>query len=236
MEETENQVEDINEAEESTAPEEMKSQKLLERAFRWPRLGVAERLVCQHLFLASNTTQATQIVDHAYSAVMVVEGLNTNVENLDFEMMKKIYLVNQCLKDTIRQRISQYQWMRILDWSFPWTEENVEKYLIPWTDGVGIRFYKEMLYYGGRLRNLNFEELPEWHSFLLQCTCLTESSYKKLVDAFLGWATVHCQHAIAVLSSLVSPRTLEEVTKLMTRGGEEKEQEGEKGNADLLET
>ena len=144
-----------------------KSEQLLSRAFRWPKIGVSERLVCQHLFLGTNTTKPSQIIDHTCAAAMMVEGLNTEVEGLDFELMKRIYLVNQCLKNTHRQRISDWQWMYLLDWSFPWTKENTEKYLDPWTRGIRVLFYKEILMQDCRYQTSQQENNPDWLFFFL---------------------------------------------------------------------
>jgi len=54
---------------------------------------------------------------------------------------------------------------------------------------------------------------PEWSFFFEATRCLPEESFNRLRNAFSCWAKDKCGHAIAVMSSLVSPNVYDEIAK-----------------------
>ena len=54
---------------------------------------------------------------------------------------------------------------------------------------------------------------PEWSFFFEATRCLAEESFNRLRNAFSCWAKDKCGHAIAIMSSLVSPNVYDEIAK-----------------------
>lgn len=79
-----------------------KSQKLMARAFRWPKYGMAERLVARHLFTASCTNNKSSILQNVCRAAMKVETLlkeDQKIEGVDFDLLRGIYTIDSCLNN-----------------------------------------------------------------------------------------------------------------------------------------
>jgi len=77
-----------------------KDQKLMARAFRWPKYGMAERLVARHLFTATMTNNKSQIVQNICRAAMKTEALlkeDQKIEGVDFELLRGIYAIDESL-------------------------------------------------------------------------------------------------------------------------------------------
>jgi hypothetical protein len=55
---------------------------------------------------------------------------------------------------------------------------------------------------------------PEWSFFFEAATCLAEEGYNRLRNAFSCWAKDKCGHAIAIMSSLISPNVYDEIAKM----------------------
>ena len=202
--------------------EEKKTKDLLDHAFRYKQ-NIAERIICQHLFLASSTTKPSQIINHSCVATMLEEGLHPEVEGLDFELMKRIYLINQCFENVIKERIHQYQYVFSVEWAFDKTEENYNLYIKPWNVPFSFINSTDLMKHFG-LNYSNLINLPKWKKFFEYSGVLAVQGYKKLQSAFYNWAIFPCQKRIAVMSGLVSPQTFENVSKLMM-GAQNQEQE-----------
>jgi hypothetical protein len=56
--------------------------------------------------------------------------------------------------------------------------------------------------------------VPEWSFFFEAATCLAEEGYNRLRNAFSCWAKDKCGHAIAIMSSLISPNVYDEIAKM----------------------
>jgi hypothetical protein len=64
---------------------------------------------------------------------------------------------------------------------------------------------------------------PEWSFFFEVITCLSEEGFHRLRNAFSCWAKDKCGHAIAVMSSLISPTVYDEVAELFKKPSHEGE-------------
>jgi len=125
-----------------------KSKQLVERAFRWPKYGAAERLVSQLLFNANNTNNKSTIIQNACRAAMKVEtllGEGEKIKGVDFPLLRGIYSINNSLDnaETIKfdgvwyhGRGWVYKIMRRIHWNFDVSTEegkqNYEKFIKPW--------------------------------------------------------------------------------------------------------
>lgn len=121
-----------------------KTEALLARAFRWPKLGVAERLVCQHLFSATATRDTVAVISHACSAAMMCEALKQKVEDLDFELLKRIHMLNKTFSNVEATKIGgRGNWVFGVPWGFEVTKENFNDYIKPWR--VPLSYYPKFI-------------------------------------------------------------------------------------------
>lgn len=191
--------------------ETKKSEQLLKRAFRFPQSSIAERIVCQHLYLGT-ATNPTKTIDHSCAASMLVDSLHQNVENLDIKLLKRIHLLNQAFQNPVKERINNYQWAFSVEYPFDYTKENYDLYIKPWQVNFAIFRDPQLLHhFGVRLS----KEPPVWEEFFEYSRVMTEHGFKRLRSAFFGYAIPLCQKAIVTMSTLVSPKTFDEVSKLM---------------------
>jgi hypothetical protein len=64
---------------------------------------------------------------------------------------------------------------------------------------------------------------PEWSFFFEAASCLAEDAFNRLRNSFSCWAKDKCGHAIAVMSSLISPNVYDEVAELFKKPSQQGE-------------
>jgi len=110
---------------------------------RGPKRGTREMLVAQHLTLSTFTIEKPKIIHHVTSAAMHLEP--KEAQKLDLELMKGIFLVNECLSHPHIQKQPLYYYPRTgwtyrhiykIVWGFPATEENFKKFIKPWYNNL----------------------------------------------------------------------------------------------------
>ena len=82
--------------------ENKKTMDLMKKAFRWPKFGVAQKLVSQHLVLATFSTEPKIVIEHVCMAASMVEGLGQKVEGLDFEQLRGIVGLNRSFQNHVK--------------------------------------------------------------------------------------------------------------------------------------
>ena len=84
-------------SEKSEAEESEKDMELISQAFRWPKYGMSERLVAQHLFTSSCTNNKSAINQNVCRAAMKVETIlrkEQKIEGVDFPLLRGIYTID----------------------------------------------------------------------------------------------------------------------------------------------
>ena len=113
--------------------ENEKTGKLFKDAFRFPKTGVIEKLVVQHLLQATFTNEPQLMIYHVKTAVGIVEKLpNKNLTKLDFPLFKRIGVLNNAfsIPRKLRQRNGDVLFQ--VPWGFSALPENYENYIKPW--------------------------------------------------------------------------------------------------------
>ncbi|MBN2261081.1 MAG: hypothetical protein JW702_11075 [Clostridiales bacterium] len=122
-----------------------KTEDLMKRAFRWPKFGVAQKLVSQHLVLASFSNEPNAIIEHVAQASSIVEGLGQKVKELDFEKMRKINAIHRGLSNFTTKKLPDGAKCYGVNFGFPSTEENYQKYISNW-ETVGVNYYPSQIH------------------------------------------------------------------------------------------
>jgi len=129
-----------------------KDKMLMQRAFRWPKFGMAERLVARHLLIATCTNTKSAILQNVCRAAMKVETLLGNkqkIKGVDFKLLKDLYSIDGSINspETIKfdpvyadRKGWTYKKLFRVHWNFETKDqegrENFEKLAKPWFKGV----------------------------------------------------------------------------------------------------
>jgi len=122
-------------------------------------------LIAQHLSLSTFTTEKPKIIHHVTSAAMHLEP--KEAPKLNLELMKGIFLVNECLSHPHIQKQPlnyyprtgwTYRHIYKLVWGFPATEENFDKYVKPW--------YNRLEYFR---QYMKFPSFPTVYQLIVAC-------------------------------------------------------------------
>ncbi len=121
---------------------------LVTKAFRTPRGGITERLVCQDLFQGTFTDDKSKKINHLCSAAMccgdLMKGEDGKKVELPFdpEQIQGIYAVNASFDGAEPFKLDQQGNVLIsIPWAFIETEENFEKFIQPWACGIVPHYY-----------------------------------------------------------------------------------------------
>lgn len=121
--------------------------QLLSDAFRPPRGGINERLICQSLFQGTFTEVPSKKINHLCIAAMSSESFYSQDSEkqvpFEIEQVKMLYAINSSLDLAEAFKIDDYGSELVnIPWAFMETEANYEKYVRPWADGIELHGYK----------------------------------------------------------------------------------------------
>jgi hypothetical protein len=133
---------------------------LITKAFRTPRGGITERLVCQDLFQGTFTDDKSKKINHLCSAAMccgdLMKGEDGKKVELPFdpEQIQGIYAVNASFDGAEPFKLDQQGNVLIcIPWAFIETEENYHRFIIPWAKGIVPHYYQGQ-YWRGKTKHM----------------------------------------------------------------------------------
>jgi hypothetical protein len=146
MNEQENKEQPTN----GTVEDRKKDFSLITAAFRTPKGGITERLVCQDLFQGTFTDDKSKKLNHLCCAAMCCGNL-MRAENMekaelpfDLELIRGIYAVNASFDGAQQVPLSNMRGspvLLIIPWAFSENRENFEKLIKPWSMGIEPHYY-----------------------------------------------------------------------------------------------
>lgn len=121
-----------------------KTGKLFENAFRFPKTGVIEKLVIQHLLQATFTKEPDVMIYHTCVAVGIVEKQeNKDLAKLDFPLFRRIAALNNAFSNARKLSNNYGENMYQISWGIPATEKNYKEFIEPWI--IAASFYSKYI-------------------------------------------------------------------------------------------
>ena len=209
---------------EKEKPEQEGLGKFASSALRGPRRGIYQNLLADLLYQAVKTSDPlTKIVKICEAAKM-----STQKEQLDAELIDVCFTVSLGFINT---DIKTKQYVRII-WGFPKTEENFNKYILPWHK-MDLRYYPTETFYSNdkypkryvdtgasiNYRNKYLEEqeaitkkvgeelsnLPKHQGIFEASSALYHSSFLAMRNEFCRWALMQLLPIQAIISEEIDP-------------------------------
>lgn len=126
-----------------------KDRDLTGRAFRFPKRGLLEQEIAQHMFQSTYAHEPSVAITHICRAGMLLGeeiSKEADVERLDVELLGHIFDINNSFMNVVSRKIDDFGTkMYKIPWSFPLTEENYEKLIKPWRQNLSISFYSKYI-------------------------------------------------------------------------------------------
>lgn len=175
---------------------------LITKAFRTPRGGITERLVCQSLFQGTFSDDPSKKINHLASAAMccgdLMKGEDGKKAELPFdpEQTQGIYAVNASFDGAESFKLDQQGNVLIcIPWAFIENEENFEKFIQPWAKGIVPQYYQGQ-YWRGRTKHM----VKLYHSGWSRCSLTLgyceegqeEKEIKKIVARYADKSCPQC--------------------------------------------
>lgn len=130
-------------SDEEVSEDEM-AKGVLTGALRYPKRGISEQLVCQHLFQATFSHDNSVAISHMTRAALLCAEMTKkqNPDGFNVELLEGILQVNSSLLDVSTTKIdragSRLFW---IPWGFPENKDNYEKNVKPWKRGIEPTYY-----------------------------------------------------------------------------------------------
>jgi hypothetical protein len=124
--------------------EQEKSEKLLSRAFRFPKYGMLERQVCQRLLQATFSTIDSVFIKNITIAVLMMEPQTKKQKiDLDFSLFHKIAKISSSFQKVSWFKDQHGRTVYSVPWGFK-TSEDFKNFIEPWYEG-NIRFWGDYI-------------------------------------------------------------------------------------------
>lgn len=119
------------------------------RAFRFPKRGLLEQEIAQHLFQATYAHEPSVAISHICRAGMLLGDeipKEADAEGLDVELLGHIFDLNNSFVNVVSRKLDNFGTKRYkIPWSFPLTEENYTKWIKPWRKDLALSFYSQYI-------------------------------------------------------------------------------------------
>ena len=188
-----------------TAPEDF--EKFASQALRRNKLGSYEQLLCQHLIksVASEPIEKIRLV--AEAAYMVPST------PVDEEILDIIYSVVTSFIGTEIIITNPDLFFGKIAWGFQLTDENYEKYILPWFKGFGRLFLTNRAPNSEKIEEMENSPLKFWNMTAFSKIFPTSVEYMK--TTFLVWAMPQIMVMFEQLSKLVNPDLYDSILEKM---------------------
>jgi len=201
--------------------EEHEFQKFVSESLRGPKGGSFESLLCQHLVAAVNSKPLGKIRLTCEAALMVEDLQSKGIDKEELAMIHQVAL------GFINTSHYNFQGLFYCYMSFPFqlTQENYEKYILPWLQsGTHLRYWATFWRgpgdreYAERHEHIQeqLSKLPEaqWFFHITKNNNLAEIEYSNLLSQFTSWALPKTQIIFSKLAKLVNPGLFQEILSL----------------------
>ena len=216
-------------SEQETRNEEEEDAEFLLGATRAPRQGSYEHFLIQSLaqtIFMTDDLKRTKAVTVA--ALMVQESERENLV-IDYDIVEVLNGVATAMLNYSVRKIGEIDLVAI-PWGFTWSEENFEKFIVPWLTVRPIyypHFMRTHVVLGKTHYNWEYPpiikiiEEPLWSWFFDVVTCLSVEGYSMMKNAFTAWAIPKVQQFLAELTHMVDPNLYAEMLGLYSRRGKQ---------------
>jgi hypothetical protein len=136
---------------------------LVTKAFRTPRGGITERLVCQDLFQGTFTDDKSKKINHLCSAAMCCGDLMKGEKGdsgeklelpFDPELIQGIFAVNASFDGAEPFKLDQQGNVLIcIPFAFIENKENYQRFISPWANGLVPHYYQGQ-YWRGKTKHM----------------------------------------------------------------------------------